>query len=230
MDRGLRVSPMRVETAACLTPTKSSWTAVRRSEPEPFTRSTWISLPSKSFSVYFPEMLPPFQFTMEGSRPRRWARWRTSSTPVNFAASLLGGSDSGGLLQNPSSNQDTFSDQGALAAVAFPLAELFTLEAEAWQRNADLIEASTKEALGLIRDSGDRLSAGLRALEQRVQKQYRVALSILEVMNSTLEVEGETLGSVNFGPHIVGTLDDLMGNMLEISQTAIRLVEEMEQT
>jgi len=131
-------------------------------------------------------------------------------------------------LQNPSSNQDTFSDQGALAAVAFPLAELFTLEAEAWQRNADLIEASTKEALGLIRDSGDRLSAGLRALEQRVQKQYRVALSILEVMNSTLEVEGETLGSVNFGPHIVGTLDDLMGNMLEISQTAIRLVEEME--
>lgn len=131
-------------------------------------------------------------------------------------------------MQNPSSHQGTYSDQGALASVGFPLAELFTLEAEAWQGHADLVEASTNRALGSIRDAGIRLSSGLRTVEQRVQKQYRLALAIMEAMNSTMDVDGAALGSVDFGPHIVGTLDDLMGNMLEISQTAIRLVEEME--
>lgn len=131
-------------------------------------------------------------------------------------------------MQNPNSSQDPYPGQGAAVSVEFPFSELFELEAEAWHRNADLIETSTGQALGLIRDAGARLSSSLRSLDQRVQKQYRVALTILETMNFTMEVDGETLGLSNFGHRVVGTLDDLVGNMLDISRTAMRLVEEMD--
>lgn len=131
-------------------------------------------------------------------------------------------------MQNPSFPQEVQADPGGAETSGPPWAELCSLEAAAWQRNADLLDASAAEARSLLREAEGQLSGALRALDQRTQKQCRAAQDLLDTLHQDLGVADEAVGLGNFDRRVTGTLDGLLGDMQEISTTALRLVAEID--
>lgn len=109
-----------------------------------------------------------------------------------------------------------------------------------------LLRAATKEAhmldglvgflkteLGqvdnLVREAAITLEAALKTLDGKVRHQYELAQSVQEALQITVTGDESRDGAPSFTTSIVGTLDGFVTNMLEISKSSMKLVDEIEE-
>ncbi len=81
---------------------------------------------------------------------------------------------------------------------------------------------------GLVQEAATTLQQALKTLDQRVKDQHRLALSVQEAMQITGLGIDSTEATATLSATIVGTLDAFVTNMLEISKSSMKLVEEVE--
>lgn len=102
-------------------------------------------------------------------------------------------------------------------------------EANALTGHVEFQRIELARAEGLVSDASSTLNASLYTLDKRVQAQHRLALSIQLALKITVEGHENPSGSASFTDTIVATLDSFVMSMLEISQSSMRLVEEIEE-
>ncbi len=81
---------------------------------------------------------------------------------------------------------------------------------------------------GLVQEAATTLQQALRTLDDRVKAQHRLALSVQQAMQITGLGIDSTEATATLSATIVGTLDAFVNNMLEISKSSMKLVEEVE--
>lgn len=81
---------------------------------------------------------------------------------------------------------------------------------------------------GLVQEAATTLQQALKTLDERVKAQHRLALSVQQAMQITGLGIDSTEATATLSATIVGTLDAFVSNMLEISKSSMKLVEEVE--
>ncbi|GLH69140.1 hypothetical protein GETHPA_06730 [Geothrix rubra] len=81
---------------------------------------------------------------------------------------------------------------------------------------------------GLVQEASATLQQALKTLDERVKAQHRLALSVQQAMQITGLGIDSTEATATLSATIVGTLDVFVNNMLEISKSSMKLVEEVE--
>ncbi|HEY3400368.1 MAG TPA: methyl-accepting chemotaxis protein [Geothrix sp.] len=101
-------------------------------------------------------------------------------------------------------------------------------EARMLEGQVDFLRTELRQVDDLVGEAAKTLEQALRTLDQRVQRQYALAREVHVAMQITLEggTAGERMDSV--GATIMGTLDEFVGHMLEISKSSMQLVGEIE--
>jgi len=80
----------------------------------------------------------------------------------------------------------------------------------------------------LVGEAAATLQQALNTLDARVKAQHRLALAVQEAMHISGKGIDSTEATATLSTTIVGTLDAFVNNMLEISKSSMKLVEEVE--
>lgn len=102
-------------------------------------------------------------------------------------------------------------------------------EANALTEHVEFQRIELARAEGLVSDASSTLNSSLRTLDQGVSAQYRMVVNIQAALQITVAGEHEEMKTGSFSESIMATLDSFVMSMLEISQSSMRLVDEIEE-
>lgn len=127
--------------------------------------------------------------------------------------------------------------QAGVAVPAEPLARVLTpllarvaaQEGEALRNHSAFLLAEIDRVDTLLADAGGTLTTSLRALDSLVRLQHDLALQVQDTMRIQTDEEGmDQMEMEDFSRSMLDTLSTFTGYMLEISQSSVRLVDEVE--
>lgn len=117
----------------------------------------------------------------------------------------------------------------ALEGVPAALAEAARREAFALAGHSGFLRMEIDRVETLIGEAGLTLTTSLRALDPLVRDQHQLALQVQAAMRiHALEDQEGALGIEEFTHSILGTLTTFTSFMLEVSQSSVRLVDEVD--
>ncbi|MDE3032937.1 MAG: hypothetical protein KGI56_04670 [Acidobacteriota bacterium] len=102
-------------------------------------------------------------------------------------------------------------------------------EATMLDGQVDFLHTELAQVDGLVQEAAATLQSALRALDDRISAQHRLALAVQE----TMQLSGPGLeaadATATLSASLAGTLDGFVDNMLEISKSSVQLVEEIQE-
>ncbi|HEX9011789.1 MAG TPA: methyl-accepting chemotaxis protein [Holophagaceae bacterium] len=116
----------------------------------------------------------------------------------------------------------------ALEALRPLLARVAAKESTMLDGQVAFLHTELVQVDGLVQEASATLQEALKTLDARVKAQHRLALSVQQAMQITGLGIDSTEATATLSATIVGTLDAFVNNMLEISKSSMKLVEEVE--
>jgi methyl-accepting chemotaxis protein len=108
------------------------------------------------------------------------------------------------------------------------LARAAAKEATMLDGQVTFLHAELTQVDALVGEAAATLQQALNTLDARVKAQHRLALAVQEAMHISGKDIDSTEATASLSATIVGTLDAFVNNMLEISKSSMKLVEEVE--
>jgi hypothetical protein len=104
------------------------------------------------------------------------------------------------------------------------LLQMATRETALLKGQMNFLAPELLQADALVREAAATLGIALETLDRRVQQQHLLAQEVQAAMNTSLEGEGQSGGPDSAGTSIMGTVDELVNHILEVSESTGQLV------